>query len=187
MNPIIPQTYLRHPRGGTGSGRVPRGSGSSGLDPERRLGELGLVLPPAPRPVASYVPIVRTGSLALVSGQIPILDGTLIATGSVPGQVSLDEAIRCARQCTLNALAVVRAELGSLAGILRVVRVGGFVACEPGFTDQPRVINGASDLLVEVFGSAGRHARAAVGSVALPLDAPVEIEFLFEVDGAAPA
>jgi len=152
-------------------------------NPEQRLAELGLSLPEAPKPVASYVPAVRTGNLVFVSGQVPLRDGALVASGRVPDEVSAAEAAACARQCVLNGLAVVKAEVGSLAAVRRVVRVGVFVASAPGFHEQPAVGNGASELLVEVFGEAGRHARAAVGSVDLPLGAPVEVEFLFEVGG----
>ncbi len=150
----------------------------------RRLQEMGLTLPVAPRPVASYVPAVRVGRLIFVSGQIPIADGALIASGRVPSQVSLSEAQAAARQCVLNGLAVVAAELGGdLDRIHRIVRLGVFIASDPGFTDQPKVANGASDLLVELLGDRGRHARAAVGSIALPLGAPVEVEMVVEVDG----
>ena len=148
---------------------------------EDRLSSLGLTLPEAPAPVAAYVPAVKSGNLLYLSGQIPFRQGALIATGAVPGAVSLDTAQECAKQCVLNALAVAKANLGSLDRISRVVRVGCFVASDPGFGDQPKVANGASELLQEIFGEIGRHARAAVGSVALPLNTPVEIEFLFEV------
>lgn len=149
--------------------------------PEERLATLGLTLPQAPSPVAAYVPAVRTGSLLIVSGQLPFRDGALIATGRVPGEVNLEQARECARQCVLNGLAVAKASLGSLDKISRVVRVGCFVNSAPGYGDQPKVANGASELLQEIFGEQGRHARAAVGSVALPLNTPVEIEFMFEV------
>lgn len=150
--------------------------------PEDRLRELGLELPAAPKPVASYVPTVRAGNLVYVSGQVPIAGGKPVATGTVPGEVPMETAVACARLCTLNGLAVLKAEIGDLARVRRVVRVGCFVACGAGFGDQPKVANGASDLLVEVFGEAGRHARAAVGCPALPLGVPVEIEFLFEIE-----
>lgn len=149
---------------------------------EDRLAELGLQLPAAPKPVAAYIPTVRSGSLVFVSGQLPFQDGKLMATGRVDGEVSLEQAQACARQCVLNGLAALTGEIGSLDAVRRVVRVGCWVACGPGFTDQPKVANGASELLQEIFGEKGRHARAAVGSVALPLGAPVEIEFLFEVE-----
>ncbi len=149
--------------------------------PETRLATLEIKLPPAPAPVAAYVPARRSGNLLFVSGQIPFADGTLMATGRVPDQVSEKQARACARQCTLNALAVVRDALGSLDRVAQVVRVGCFVASEPGFGGQPGIANEASELMLAVFGEAGRHARAAVGSVSLPLNVPVEIEFLFEV------
>lgn len=156
--------------------------------PEQRLAELGIVLPPPPKPVAAYIPCRVAGSqdgrggLVFVSGQIPLREGRLIATGVVPTDVPLETAQQCARQCVLNGLAILRGEVGTLDRVKRVIRVGCFVASEHGFTDQPKVANGASELLVEIFGESGRHARAAVGSIALPLGAPVEVEFVFEVD-----
>ena len=151
-------------------------------DFESRLSSLGLSLPSVPTPVASYVPSARVGNLVFVSGQIPIRDGQLLATGSIPSAVSVEKAQGLARQCVLNGLAVLTKEVGSIDRLKRVVRVGCFVSCSPGFGDQPKVANGASDLLCEIFGEAGQHARAAIGSVALPLNVPVEIEFLFEVE-----
>ena len=147
-----------------------------------KIADLGLELPVVPKPVASYVPSVRTGNLVFVSGQVPFKDGKLLGTGSVPGQVSVEEAQGMARQCVLNGLAVLAAEVGSIDRLKRVIRLGCFVNSEPGFGEQPKVANGASDLLHEIFGEAGQHARAAVGSSGLPLDVPVEIEFLFEVE-----
>ncbi len=152
------------------------------MKPEQQLVSLGLVLPIPAAPVAAYIPSRLAGNLLYISGQIPFLDGTLMATGRVPTEVPLELARACARQCTLNGLAGARAALGSLDRIRQVVRVGCFVACENGFGDQPKVANAASELLVEVFGEAGRHARAAVGTNALPLNVPVEVEFLFEVE-----
>ncbi|MFG0259681.1 MAG: RidA family protein [Phycisphaerales bacterium JB041] len=149
---------------------------------ETRIQELGITLPDAPSPVAAYVPSRLVGNLLYVSGQIPIAAGSLMAKGRVPDQVAEDQARACARQCALNGLAVARAALGSLDRVRSVVRVGCFVASEPGFGGQPGIANEASELLVSIFGDAGRHARAAVGSVALPLNVPVEIEFLFEVN-----
>lgn len=148
---------------------------------ESRLAELGLSLPDAPKPVAAYIPCRRVGNLLYVSGQVPIKDGKLIAKGRIPDQVTFEQARDCARQCVLNALANVKAALGSLDAVKQVVRVGVWVCCGAGFTEQPKVANGASELLVEIFGEAGKHARAAVGSIDLPLGAPVEVEFLFEV------
>ena len=150
-------------------------------DPEARLRELGFTLPEVAKPVAAYVPAVRTGDLVFISGQIPIREGSLLAQGRVPNEVSMEQARECAVQCTLNALAALKADAGSLDRVARVVRLGCFVACEPGFHEQPKVANGASELLQAIFGERGRHARAAVGSVDLPLGVPVEIEFLFEL------
>lgn len=153
--------------------------------PSKRLADLGISLTSPARPVAAYIPARRVRNLLYISGQIPLLDGKLLATGAVPGQVSVEEAISCARRCAINGLAAAHAYLGAAGGvdaIVGVVRVGCWVACEPGFPDQPKIANGASELLIEVFGEAGRHVRAAVGSIALPLNAPVEIEFLFELD-----
>lgn len=151
-------------------------------DPAAQLESMGITLPEAPKPVASYIPTRRSGNQVFVSGQIPIAAGELLAKGVVPTKSSLETATACARQCTLNALACLKAEIGDLRRVTRVVKVGVFVASEPGFGDQPKIANGCSDLLVEIFGSeVGQHARAAVGVSALPLDVPVEIEFIFEV------
>jgi enamine deaminase RidA (YjgF/YER057c/UK114 family) len=149
--------------------------------PEERLAELGLAVPEVAAPVAAYVPAVRSGSQVFTSGQLPMREGSLIVTGKVGGEVSLDEAVACAQQCGLNALAAVRAEIGELSRITRVVKVVAFVASTPDFTGQPQVANGVSELLGKVFGDAGRHARSAVGVPVLPLDAPVEVELLVEV------
>ncbi len=145
-----------------------------------RLTELGLELPELAKPVAAYIPAVVTGNLVFVSGQLPFSGGQLPATGKVGTEVSADDAKSYARQCVLNGLAAAHSVIGSLDRITRVVRVTGFVASDPSFTGHPGVINGASELLGEIFGDAGRHARSAVGVSALPLDAPVEIEFIFE-------
>jgi enamine deaminase RidA (YjgF/YER057c/UK114 family) len=146
--------------------------------PLQRLDELGIVLPDVAAPVAAYVPAVRTGSLVYTSGQVPIVDGTLAVTGKVGAEVTPEQATDCARTCALNALAAVHALVG-LDSVVRVVKVVGFVASAPGFTGQPGVVNGASELLGSVFGSG--HARSAVGVAALPLDAPVEVEMIVEV------
>jgi enamine deaminase RidA (YjgF/YER057c/UK114 family) len=149
--------------------------------PEERLADLGLTVPEVAKPVASYVPAVRSGSHVFTSGQLPMREGKLITTGKVGGDVSVDQAVECARQCALNALAAVRAEVGELSSVKRVVKVVAFVSSTPDFTGQPGVANGASELLGEVFGDAGRHARSAVGVPVLPLDAPVEVELVVEV------
>jgi enamine deaminase RidA (YjgF/YER057c/UK114 family) len=149
--------------------------------PEERLAELGLTVPEVAKPVAAYIPAIRSGSLVLTSGQLPMRDGKLIMTGKVGGEVSVEEAVECARQCALNALAAVRAEVGDLSAIKRIVKVVAFVASTPDFTSQPLVANGASELFGDVFGPIGRHTRSAVGVPVLPLDAPVEIEIIVEV------
>jgi enamine deaminase RidA (YjgF/YER057c/UK114 family) len=150
--------------------------------PEANLAKLGLKLPTPPAPVAAYVPSVRTGNLVYVAGQLPFLDGKLLMTGRCGEALTVEQGQQMARQCALNALAIVKAEIGDLARVKRVVRVGAFVACPDNWGDQPKVANGASELLVQVFGDAGKHARAAVGVNALPLGAPVEIEMLVEVE-----
>jgi enamine deaminase RidA (YjgF/YER057c/UK114 family) len=149
-------------------------------DARAKLAELGLQLPPVVPPVAAYVPAVRSGNHVYVSGQLPMVDGKLPATGKVGAEVSADDAKAMARQCALNALAAVDAVAG-LDAVTRVVKVGGFVAAADGFTAIPGVINGASELFGAVFGEAGRHARSAVGVAELPLGAPVEVDVIFEV------
>ena len=151
------------------------------MSPEERLAEMGLSVPEVAKPVAAYVPAIRTGSYVFTSGQLPMREGQLITTGKVGGEVTAEEAVECARQCALNALAAVRAEIGDLAQVKRIVKVVAFVASTPDFTGQPGVANGASELFGDVFGEAGRHARSAVGVPVLPLDAPVEVELLVEV------
>jgi enamine deaminase RidA (YjgF/YER057c/UK114 family) len=153
-------------------------------DAETMINQLGLTLPESSPPVANYVPVmaVHAGTILRVSGQLPMRDGKLIATGAVPDPVSVEVATECARQCVLNAFAAVKHHLGSLERLRGVARVGGYVACPPGFGDQPTIINGASDLLYAVMGDAGKHARSAVGVSSLPLHAPVEIEFAFLID-----
>ncbi|OHV03568.1 RidA family protein [Mycobacterium talmoniae] len=147
-----------------------------------RLAELGLELPPVVTPLASYVPAVRTGNLVYTSGQLPMEAGKLAGTGKVGAQISPEQGAALARTCALNALAAVDALVG-IDAVTRVVKVVGFVASAPGFHGQPGVINGASDLLGEVFGDSGAHARSAVGVAELPLDAPVEVELVVEVAG----
>jgi enamine deaminase RidA (YjgF/YER057c/UK114 family) len=146
-----------------------------------RLAELGLTLPEVAAPVAAYVPAVRNGNLVWTSGQLPLVDGKLLAAGKVGADVDPDAAKELARTCALNALAAVASVVGDLDAVQRVVKVVGFVASDPSFTGQPGVVNGASELLGDVFGDAGRHARSAVGVAALPLDAPVEVEVVVEV------
>jgi len=152
-----------------------------GVGPEARLAALGLSLPKVTPPLAAYVPAVRTGNYVYTSGQLPVVDGQLLATGKVGAQIGAAEAGALARTCALNALAAAASAAGGLAAIRRIVKVTGFVASAPDFTGQAQVVNGASELLLEVFGDAGRHARSAVGMAVLPLDAPVEIELIAEV------
>ncbi|AWS39973.1 RidA family protein [Streptosporangium sp. 'caverna'] len=151
------------------------------MTPQERLTALGLVLPEVAAPLASYVPAVRTGDYVYTSGQLPMVDGKLMTTGKVGDEVSAEDAHSLARICALNALAAVASVSGGLPNVVRIIKVVGFVASAPGFTGQPRVVNGASELLGEVFGDAGIHARSAVGVAVLPLDAPVEIEMIVEV------
>lgn len=146
-----------------------------------RLVELGIELPPVAAPVACYVPAVRSGQHVYTSGQLPMVAGTLLATGKVGVEVTAAEAVGYARTCVLNALATIHALVG-IDNVRRVVKVVGFVASSPDFTGQPGVVNGASNFLGELFGDAGAHARSAVGVAVLPLDAPVEIELIVEVD-----
>lgn len=148
---------------------------------EQRLAGLGLKLPEVAAPLASYVPAVRTGAYIYTSGQLPLVEGTLGVTGKVGAEVTPEEAKELARICALNALAAVKSVAGDLDRIVRVVKVVGFVASAPDFTGQPGVVNGASELLGEVLGDAGVHARSAVGVAVLPLDAPVEVEIQVEI------
>lgn len=149
---------------------------------EKRLAELGIVLPEPVAPVANYVPFVRTGNFLVVSGQLCLdTEGKLVAKGQLGGGVSIDEGIKAARACSINILAQLKAGIGDLDKIARVVRLGGFINSAPGFPDGPKVMNGASDLMVAVFGDKGRHARTTIGVAALPLDAAVEVEAAFEV------
>ena len=145
-----------------------------------RLAELGLELPEVAFPVAAYVPAVVTGNLVHTSGQLPFRGGVLPATGKVGAEVTPEDAADYARTCTLNALAAVDAAIGSLDRVTRIVKVVGFVSSDPSFTGQPGVMNGASELLQDVFGEIGRHARSAVGVAVLPLDSPVEVELIAE-------
>ena len=148
--------------------------------PAERLAALGLTLPPVAAPVAAYVPAVRTGMYVYTSGQLPTVDGKLPAVGKVGDEVSAQDAAGMARTCVLNGLAAAASAVGGLAGIRRIVKVTGFVASAPGFGGQAQVINGASELLIEVFGEDGKHARSAIGVAELPLNAPVEVELIAE-------
>jgi len=149
---------------------------------DSRLAELGLVLPTPAAAVANYLPFVISGSLVFVSGQLPLVDGKVTVTGRLGAEVGLEEGQQAARQCAINLLAQARAAAGGdLDRVTRLVRLGGFVASTPDFTDQPKIVNGASDLMVAVLGDAGRHSRAAVGVASLPLNAAVEIEAVFEL------
>ncbi len=145
-----------------------------------RISELGLVIPDVAKPVAAYIPAITTGNLVYTSGQLPMVAGQLPATGKVGAEVSAEDAKKYAATCVLNGLAAAKSAIGSLDRITKVVKVVGFVASDPGFSGQSLVINGASELLGEIFGDAGQHSRSAVGVAALPLDAPVEVEFVFE-------
>jgi enamine deaminase RidA (YjgF/YER057c/UK114 family) len=149
--------------------------------PEKRIADLGLVLPEVAPPLAAYVPAIRSGAYVYTSGQLPLVRGRLDATGKVGAEVSPEDAKEQARICALNALAAVKSVVGELSEIVRIVKVVGYVASAPGFTGQPQVVNGASELLGEVLGEAGRHARSAVGVAVLPLDAAVELDLIAEV------
>jgi enamine deaminase RidA (YjgF/YER057c/UK114 family) len=147
---------------------------------EQRISELGLTLPDVASPAGSYLPALTSGNLVFTAGQLPIVEGKLVATGKVGNEITLEEATELAKKCILNGLAAVKNEIGDLDRIKRIVKIVGFVSSDPSFTQQPQVINGASDLLGEIFGEVGRHARSAVGVAVLPLDAPVEIELIVE-------
>ncbi|NNG19625.1 RidA family protein [Naumannella sp. ID2617S] len=146
-----------------------------------RLDELGLNLPPVPTPVAAYVPAVQTGDLVYTSGQVPVVDGKPVATGKLGAEVSLEQGVAAARVCALNAIAAAAERAGGVDNIAQIVKAVVFVASTPEFTDQPKVGNGASEVLADVFGDAGRHARSAVGVAVLPLDVPVEVELIVRV------
>lgn len=151
------------------------------MTPEEKLKGLSIELPGVPKPLGSYVPYVKTGNLIYLSGMLPLKDGRLIKTGRVGEAVSMEEAVLCARTAAINALAVLKSAAGSLDRIKQCIKITGFIASAPGFTDQPKVLNGVSDLMFEVFGEAGLHARAAVGVNILPMNSPVEVEFIFEL------
>lgn len=148
---------------------------------EQRLKELGLELPSPPKPVATYIPVVRVGDLLFLSGVLPSREGQLVLTGKLGQGLSIEQGMGAAKVAVLNALAIVKSETGSLDRVKRIVKMVGYVASAAGFTDHPQVLNGASDLLVAVFGDAGRHARVAVGVAELPRQAPVEIELIVQV------
>ena len=150
---------------------------------ENKLRELGLELPAVPKPAGSYVPAVRAGSFLFTAGQLPFENGELRLKGKVGNDVTPDEAREASRLCALNALAAVASEAGGLSNIRRIVKVTGYVASAPGFNGQPAVLNGASELLGDIFGEAGLHARSAVGVTELPLNAPVEVELIVELEG----
>ena len=149
---------------------------------EMQLNQLGLNLPDAPKPVAAYIPAKQTGNLVFTAGQLPMVNGELISKGLLGQDVEIDEANKAARICTLNALAAIKGVIGDLDRIKQIVRVVGYVASVPTFTQQPAVVNGASELLLEIFGENGKHARSAVGMAVLPLNASVEIELTVEVE-----
>lgn len=148
---------------------------------ENRLKDLGITLPEAPNPVGSYVTCVETGNLLFLSGILPFREGRLIRTGRVGETLSIQEAQEDARQVVINCLSILRSYLGSLDKIKRCIKINGYVASSNDFIDQPKVLNAASDLLFEIFGEAGRHARSAIGVSVLPLNAPIEIDFIFEI------
>jgi enamine deaminase RidA (YjgF/YER057c/UK114 family) len=148
---------------------------------DAKLKALNLELPMAPKPVANYVPVVRAGDLLFLSGVLPSRDGQLILTGKLGQGITIEQGMEAAKVAALNALAIVRGEVGSLDKVKRIVKMVGHIASAPGFTDQPQVLNGASDLLVQIFGEAGKHARVAVGAAELPRQAPLEIELIVQV------
>lgn len=151
---------------------------------EAKISELGLVIPTVPAPIAAYVPAVKAGEFVFTSGQLPTVDGKLLAEGIVgnqPGDIDVETAKKCAAQSGLNALAAVKSVIGSLDNVVRIVKVTGFIACRPDFTNHSAVVNGASELFKEIFGDAGVHARSSVGISALPLGAPTEIELVVQV------
>ena len=148
---------------------------------EERLAELGLELPPSPSPIASYLPVRISGNVAFVSGQVPLIDGEPLHPGKLGDGVSVEQGAEAARRCALQALSALRAALGTLDRVVGIISVSVFIASAAGFTEQSKVANGASDLLVEVFGDAGRHARAAVGVAELPLGASVEVAVIAEI------
>lgn len=148
---------------------------------DERLKELGIILPPAPQPLGAYIPCVRSGNLLFLSGILPLREGKLLKTGRVGESLSLEEARQEARQVVINALSIVKATIGDLDLVSRCIKLNGYIASSPDFTEQPSVLNTASELLYKVFGERGRHARVAIGVNILPLNSPIEIDFIFEV------
>ncbi len=151
------------------------------MSPEDKLKELGIELPEAPAPLGSYIPVLRTGNLVFLSGILPLRQGKLLRQGRVGKEISLDEAREETKAATINALSVLKAHIGSLDKVKRCIKITGYVASDPDFTDQPKILNAASDLLFEIFGEKGRHVRSTIGVNVLPLNSPLEIEFIFEV------
>ncbi|MGE0469236.1 MAG: hypothetical protein Nkreftii_002075 [Candidatus Nitrospira kreftii] len=148
---------------------------------EQRLNELGLTLPVPPKPVANYLPVVRVDDLLFLSGVLPSRDGQLVMTGKIGHNLSIEQGVEAARVAVLNGLSIIRSTTGSLDQVKQIVKMVGYIASGPGFVDQPQVLNGASDLLVSLFGDAGRHARVAVGAAELPRHAPVEIDLIVQI------
>lgn len=148
---------------------------------ETKLESLGIALPPTPKPVAAYIPAIQTGDLVLTSGQLPMVDGALKCTGALGRGLTLEQGVECARICALNALAAIKGVIGDLDRIEQVVKINGWIASADDFTDQAKVMNGASELIGQIFGNRGQHARAALGTNALPLGAPVEVEMIVRV------
>ncbi len=153
------------------------------MTPEEKLKSLGVELPDAPKPLGSYVPFVKTGNLVYLSGMLPLKEGKLTKAGRVGESVSLEEAAGAARTAAINALSVLKSSVGGLDKVKRCVRIEGYVSSAQDFIDQPKVLNGASNFMFEVFGEAGLHTRTAVGVNILPLNSPVEISFIFEIEG----
>jgi enamine deaminase RidA (YjgF/YER057c/UK114 family) len=149
---------------------------------EEKLAVLNIILPTPPKPAGSYIPVVKTGNLLFVSGQIPMKEGKVVFQGKVPTDISIEDAQKAAKLCIINTLAQIKAELGSLEKISRIVRVSGFVNSSQDFSEQPKVINAASDLLFEIFGESGRHSRIAIGVSSLPLNCTVEIDLIAEIN-----
>ena len=148
---------------------------------DEKLKQMGVELPPVPKPVAAYIPAVRTGNLLFIAGQGPMISGQLKYKGKVGGELTLEQGYEAAKVCALNCLSIVKDEIGSLDKVNKIVKLVGYVASAAGFNDQPRVINGASEFLVELFGEKGKHARVAIGTNELPLDIPVEVEMIVEI------